>query len=82
MVVADLDGVVRDEIAVEGLALSSGAFVENSLLVNELFEDHYRIRSVDLVSKRVTSMRVEHSPEYLRAIEPIILAVDESPAMR
>ncbi|QLH71119.1 hypothetical protein [Rhodopseudomonas palustris] len=82
MVVADLDGVVRDEIAVEGLALSSGAFVGNSLLVNELFEDHYRIRSVDLVSKRVTSMRVEHSPEYLRAIEPIILAVDESPAMR
>ncbi|WP_133255980.1 hypothetical protein [Rhodopseudomonas palustris] len=82
MVVADLHGVVHDEVSVEGLGFSSGAFVDNSLLVNELFEDHYRILSVDLFSRRVTSMRLNHSPDYLKAIEPIVLAIDESPAMR
>jgi hypothetical protein len=41
-----------------------------------LFDDHYRILSADLSSRRVTGMGMKHSPEYLRTIEPITLLVD------
>jgi hypothetical protein len=74
--VADIDGIVDGGFSVEGLAFSSGAFVGNTLLVNELFDDHYRILSTDLSSRRVTGMGMKHSPEYLKAIEPVTLLVD------
>jgi hypothetical protein len=74
--VADIDGVVDGGFSVEGVAFSSGAFVGDTLLVNELFDDHYRILSADLSSRRVTGMGIKHSPEYLRTIEPITLSVD------
>jgi dipeptidyl aminopeptidase/acylaminoacyl peptidase len=61
--VADIDGVVDGGFSVEGSAFSSGAFVGDTLLVNELFDDHYRILSADLSSRRVTGMGIKHSPE-------------------
>jgi hypothetical protein len=74
--VADIDGVVDGGFSVKGSAFSSGALVGDTLLVNELFDDHYRILSADLSSRRVTGMDFKHSPEYLRTIEPITLLVD------
>lgn len=73
---ADVEGVVDGGLSLEGLAFSQGAFVGDTLLVNELFEDHYRILSVDLSTRRVTGMGIKHSPEYLRTIEPVALLVD------
>jgi hypothetical protein len=81
IVVADIDGIVDGGFSVEGLAFSSGAFVGDTLLVNELFYDHYRILSADLQSKRVTGMGMKHSPDYLRTIEPITLLVDRFAAV-
>jgi hypothetical protein len=75
--VADVDGVVDGGFAVEGLAFSSGAFVGNTLLVNELFDDHYRILIADLASRQVTGFQVKHSPEYLKTVESITLSVDD-----
>jgi hypothetical protein len=49
--------------------------------VNELFDDHYRILSADLQSKRVTGMGMKHAPDYLRTIEPITLLVDRFAAV-
>jgi hypothetical protein len=74
--VADIDGVVQGGFSVEGVAFSPGAFVGDTLLVNELFDDHYRVLSVDLSSGRVTGMGVKNSPAHLRSIEPITLIVD------
>lgn len=73
---ANVDGIVDGGFSVEGLAFSSGAFVGDTLLANELFDDHYRILSADLLSRRVTGMGMKHSPEYLKTIELIPLRVD------
>ena len=79
--VADIDGIVDGGFSVEGLAFSSGAIVGDTLLVNELFNDHYRILSADLSSRRTTGMGMRHSPEYLGTIEPITLLVDGAAAL-
>lgn len=76
LVVSDVSGTVEAGFAVQGNAFSSSAFVGNFLFVNEVFADHYRFVRIDLPSERVSGYRVEHSPEYLKTVEPINLSVD------
>ena len=45
-------------------------------MVNELFDDRYRILRIDLTSRKVDGFVVMHSPEYLRTLEPIALSIE------
>jgi hypothetical protein len=77
MVLAKMDGSVQRRINVEGIGFSPGAFVGETLLFNELFEDRYEVRLLDLASNALQSvLLVEHAPDKLRALERIRLAVD------
>jgi hypothetical protein len=80
LVLATMDGSVQRRIDLEGIGFSPGAFVGEMLLFNELFEDRYDVRLLDLASGVLESiLHVEHSPDKLRALERIRLVVDDEP---
>jgi hypothetical protein len=63
--------------AYEGIGFSPGAFVGETLLFNELFEDRYDVRLLDLNSNALQKvLSVEHAPDKLRSLERIRLAID------
>jgi hypothetical protein len=77
MVLATMGGAIQRRINVEGIGFSPGAFVGETLLFNELFDDRYQVRLLDLTSNALQSVLfVEHAPDKLRALERITLAVD------
>lgn len=59
-----------------GIAFSTAAFVGDTLLVNELFKDRYRIGIFDHDLKRIDSIDVVNSPEFLSSIQRIPLTVE------
>jgi hypothetical protein len=78
MTVATLDGTIQHSVKVEGIALSHGAFVGDSLLFDELFKDHYRVRQLDLNRGAVDDvLTLNHSTETLKKLDPIRLQVDD-----
>jgi hypothetical protein len=78
MAVATMAGTVEHSIQPDGIALSHGVFVGGTLLVNELFKDHYRVRMLDLARGTVDAvLTLDHSPAALVRLEPIRLKVDD-----
>jgi len=61
VIMADLDGTVDREIDVEGYAFSSGAFVGETYLVNELFDDRYRVRAMSISTNQRHDLQFEFS---------------------
>jgi hypothetical protein len=78
MILATIDGTVLRTTAVEGFALSTAAFVGDTVLFNELFDDRYRISFVDSTMNRTETFSIIHSPEYLQTLERIELNIDPS----
>jgi hypothetical protein len=74
--VADGNGDPLKTIAVNGIAFSGPAFVGDTLLVNELFKDRYRIGIFDHDLNRIDSIDVDNSPEFLGRVNRIPLAVE------
>jgi hypothetical protein len=78
MAVATLDGKIEHYIKVEGLALSHGAFVGDTLLVNELFKDHNRVRRLDLRRGTVDDiLTLDYSAAAIAKLDPIKLQVND-----
>lgn len=63
-------------VAVNGIAFSAAAFVGETLLVNELFKDRYRIGIFDRDLNRIDSIDVDNSPEFLGRVGRIPLKVE------
>ncbi len=78
MILATIDGTVLRTTPVEGFALSTAAFVGDTVLFNELFDDRYRISYVDSTMNRTETFSINHSPEYLQTLERIALSIDPS----
>lgn len=77
MVLATMEGSVQRRIEVEGAGFSPGRFVGETLVFNELFEDRYDVKLLDLATKSLRIIQsVEHAPDKLRALERVRLAVD------
>lgn len=74
--VSDGNGDPLKTIAVTGIAFSMAAFVGDTLLVNELFKDRYRIGIFDRDLNRIDSIDVVNSPEFLNSITRIPLTVE------
>lgn len=78
MILATIDGTVLRTAAVEGFALSTAAFVGDTVLFNELFDDTYRISYVDSTMNRTETFSINHSPEYLQTLERVVLSIEPS----
>lgn len=63
-------------IPVNGITFSAAAFVGDTLLVNELFKDRYRIGIFDRDLNRIDSIDVVNSPEFLGHLHNIPLTVE------
>jgi hypothetical protein len=55
-------------IAVSGIAFSAAAFVGETLLVNELFKDRYRVSVFDRDLNRIDTIEVPNSVEFLNSL--------------
>jgi hypothetical protein len=79
MTVAASDGAILRSVKVEGRALSHGVFVDGTLLFNELFKDHYRVRMLNLARGTVDDvLTLNHTAEALGKLDAIALQVDDS----
>jgi hypothetical protein len=58
-------------IAVSGIAFSAAAFVGETLLVNELFEDRYRVSIFDRDLNRIDTIDVPNSVEFLNGLRRV-----------
>jgi len=73
-----LDGALQQRIKLEGIAFSRGAFVANTLVFNELFKDHYRVRQLDLTTGSVADiLGLEHSDQAIENLDRIKLDVED-----
>lgn len=73
-----LDGNLQHRVKLEGIAFSRGAFVANTLIFNELFKDHYRVRQLDLTTGSVEDvLGLEHSHVAIENLDRIKLDVDD-----
>jgi hypothetical protein len=74
--VGDGNGDTLKTVAVDGVAFSTAAFVGDTLLVNELFNDHYRIGIFDCDLNRIDSIDVVNSPDFLGGLSRIPLTIE------
>jgi hypothetical protein len=74
---ANSEAVTLRTIKVEGIAMSGGVFDQNSLIYNELFEDHYRISKLDLSTDKIEEIAViQHSSPDVQSLERIKLTFE------
>jgi hypothetical protein len=66
--VAGANGDPPQTIAASGIAFSAAAFVGETLLVNELFKDHYRVGIFDRGLNRIDTIDVPNSVEFLNSL--------------
>jgi hypothetical protein len=70
----NIDGSIEAHIDVSGTAFSRPVFVGETLLVNELFPDHYEVKLLDPETRIVRSIhRLDHSPRQLRRLPTVKL---------
>ncbi len=74
---ANIEAVSLKTIRVEGTAMSRGVFDQDSLIYNELFEDHYRISKLNLSSNTIEEIAViRHSRPDIKSLERIKLSIE------
>jgi len=74
---ANIDAVSLKTIRVEGTAMSRGVFDQDSLIYNELFEDHYRISKLNLSSNTIEEIAViRHSRPDIKSLERVKLSIE------
>jgi WD40-like Beta Propeller Repeat len=71
---SDGDATART-IPIDGITFSMGAFVLDSFLVNDLFEDHYSVKQFDRDLNLVNAIDLGNSPEALNRLPRIELDV-------
>jgi hypothetical protein len=76
--VSGADGEPLKTVPVTGIGFSAGAFAGETLLVNELFKDRYRISAFDRDLNRIDSIDVPVSPEFLNHVHHIEVKVDSA----
>ena len=69
--VAGANGDLPQTIEVSGIAFSAAAFVGETLLVNELFKDHYRVSIFDRGLNRIDTIDVPNSVEFLNSLHRV-----------
>jgi WD40-like Beta Propeller Repeat len=69
--VAGTNGGPPRTIAVNGIAFSAAAFVGETLLVNELFKDRYRVSVFDRDLNRIDTIEVPNSVEFLNSLHRV-----------
>lgn len=74
VIMAGLDGAVDRQIDVEGYAFSSGVFVGETFLVNELFDDRYRVRALNLSTRQRHDLQFDFSATTSAEPMPITLS--------
>lgn len=74
VIIAGLDGAVDRQIDVEGYAFSSGVFVGETFLVNELFDDRYRVRALNLSTRQRHDLQFDFSATTSAEPMPITLS--------
>lgn len=79
--VATISGDLLKYIDLEGISFSPGVFVDSTLLFNELFADHYKVKRFDLTRGSIEDIDIiEHAPAQLKALERINLSRRNGPA--
>jgi hypothetical protein len=66
--VSGANGDQPQTIAVSGIAFSAAAFVGETLLVNELFQDRYRVSIFDRDLNRIDTIEIPTSVEFLNSL--------------
>jgi hypothetical protein len=69
--VSGANGDPPHTIAVSGIAFSAAAFVGETLLVNELFKDRYRVSVFDRDLNRIDTIDVPNSVEFLNSLRRV-----------
>lgn len=77
LVVVSLNGTIQRRIRSQGLGFSPGAFVEGSILLNELFEDRYSVKRIKSPQGPIDEvLSVRNSAAELARFEKIRLIID------
>jgi WD40 repeat protein len=74
--VSDPVGDAPQTIEVDGISFSAGAFVGDTLLVNELFKDRYRVSAFDRDLNPAGTTEINHSTGFLNQLHHIDLTID------
>jgi Tol biopolymer transport system component len=78
MAIATLDGNLQQRVKLEGIEFSRGAFVADTLIFNELFKDHYRVRQLDLAKGSVADiLTIDHSGQAFENLDRIKLQFED-----
>jgi hypothetical protein len=73
-----LGGNLQQRVKLEGIAFSRGAFVENAVIFNELFKDHYRVRQLDPATGNIADvLTLGHSDQAIENLDRIILHIED-----
>jgi hypothetical protein len=78
LAIASIDGTIRRYIDAVTMRFSRPAFVGTSVLVNELFENHYRTILFDVANNSTSQISVlEYTPKALELLERVEIQIQE-----
>ncbi|MCZ8036335.1 MAG: hypothetical protein O9288_16445 [Novosphingobium sp.] len=77
VIIASLDGTEDREMKVEGFAFSAGAFVGDTFLVNELFDDRYQVRALNISTGHLEDLQFEILPGMPATLPSISLSFSQ-----
>jgi hypothetical protein len=71
------EGSVQHYIKLTGIAFSRGAFVGDTMVFNEVFEDRYQVRQLDLKQGTITDIvSLDHTGQALEKLDRIKLRIE------